>query len=63
MPRADDDGGHVHGANLLVVLTLLSGLGSFDGAEVIPAPWDTPVVAAWALSLFPLAVRSGVRET
>ncbi|MDT7745584.1 MAG: hypothetical protein QOE59_4662 [Actinomycetota bacterium] len=46
----------------LLVLTLLSGLGSFDGAGVLPAPWDTVVVAVWALVVFPIAVRSGVRE-
>ncbi|MHC1561453.1 APC family permease [Actinomycetospora sp. C-140] len=46
----------------LLVLTLLSGLGSFDGADLIPAPWDTLVVAVWALAVFPVAVRSGVRE-
>ena len=44
----------------LLVLTLLSGLGSFDGAGVLPAPWDTVVVAVWALTLFPVAVRSGL---
>jgi amino acid transporter len=46
----------------LLVLTLLSGLGSFDGLGVLPAPWDTVVVAVWALALFPLAVRSGVHD-
>ncbi|NMO91513.1 APC family permease [Actinomycetospora sp. TBRC 11914] len=47
--------------HLLVVL-LLSGLGSFDGAGVLPAPWDTVVVAVWALAVFPVAVRSGLRD-
>jgi amino acid transporter len=46
----------------LVLLTLLSWLGSFKGAEVIPAPWDTIVVAVVALAVFPLAVRSAVRD-
>ena len=31
-------------------------------AGVLPAPWDTVVVAVWALLVFPFAVRSGVRE-
>ncbi|MEJ2889848.1 APC family permease [Actinomycetospora aeridis] len=47
----------------LLVLLLLSGLGSFDGADVLPAPWDSLLVGAWALAIFPIAVRSGVRET
>jgi amino acid transporter len=47
----------------LVVLTALSALGSFDGAGVLPAPWDSLVVAAVALVVFPVAVRSGVRES
>jgi hypothetical protein len=47
--------------HLLVVL-LLSGLGSFDGAGVLPAPWDSVVVGVWALVLFPVAVRSGLRD-
>jgi hypothetical protein len=46
----------------LLVLTLLSGLGSFGGAGVPPAPWDTVIVAVWALVVFPIAVRSGVHE-
>lgn len=46
----------------LLVLTLLSGLGSFDGAGVLGAPWDTVVVAVWSLVVFPVAVRSGLRE-
>ncbi|MFC5061033.1 APC family permease [Actinomycetospora atypica] len=46
----------------LVVLTVLSGLGSFDGLSVMAAPWDTLVVAVWALVVFPVAVRSGVRD-
>ena len=46
----------------LLVLVLLSGLGSFDGLGVLPAPWDSVVVAVWAALVFPVAVRSGVRE-
>lgn len=54
-----------HGAWLvahLLVLTLLSGLGSFDGTGALGAPWDSVVVAVWALALFPVAVRSGLRD-
>ncbi|WP_405427895.1 APC family permease [Streptomyces erythrochromogenes] len=40
-------------------LLLLSGLGSFGGAEVIPAPWDTVVVALCALTTYRWGVRSG----
>jgi amino acid transporter len=46
----------------LLLLTLLSGLGTFDGLGAIPAPWDTVVVAVVALAVFPWAVRSGVRD-
>ena len=45
----------------LLALTLLSGLGSFSGAGLLPAPYDSVVVALAAAAIFPLAVRSGVR--
>jgi amino acid transporter len=44
----------------LLTLTLLSGLGSFAGANLLPAPYDSIVVALVALVVFPVAVRSGV---
>jgi amino acid transporter len=43
----------------LLVLTLLSWLGSFKGAGYLAAPWDSVVVALVALGSYPLAVRSG----
>jgi hypothetical protein len=45
----------------LLLLTALSGLGSFQGAGLLPAPYDTIAVALGSLAVFPLAVRSGVR--
>jgi amino acid transporter len=45
----------------LLLLTALSGLGSFEGAGLLPAPYDTIAVALGSLAVFPLAVRSGVR--
>jgi hypothetical protein len=45
----------------LLLLTALSGLGSFKGANLVPAPYDTIAVALASLAVFPLAVRAGVR--
>jgi amino acid transporter len=42
----------------LLVLTLLSWLGSFGGSGRLPAPYDTLVVAVVALAVFVWAVRS-----
>ncbi|MCZ2526467.1 APC family permease [Streptomyces sp. HB2AG] len=41
-------------------MLVLSGLGSFGGVGVIPAPWDTVVVALCALATYRWGVRSGV---
>ncbi|WP_435838019.1 APC family permease [Streptomyces chrestomyceticus] len=46
----------------LAVLTVLSWLGSFGGATRLPAPYDSLVVAAFAVAVFFWAVRSGVRH-
>jgi hypothetical protein len=43
----------------LLVLTLLSWLGSFKGSGTLPAPWDSVVVGVVALAVFRWAVRSG----
>jgi hypothetical protein len=41
----------------LLVVLLLSGLGSFGGTGLIPAPWDSVIVAAVGLAAFLLGVR------
>jgi amino acid transporter len=41
----------------LLVILLLSGLGSFGGARLIPAPWDSVIAAAVGLAAFVLGVR------
>ncbi|MFH9425389.1 APC family permease [Streptomyces sp. NPDC017529] len=46
----------------LAALTLLSWLGTFGGSGRLPAPYDSVVVGAVALSVFFWAVRSGVRH-
>jgi amino acid transporter len=43
----------------LVGLTLLSALGSFGGAHVLPAPWDSVAVAAFSLATYVWGCRSG----
>ena len=53
----------VGGAWLVVYLagmTLLSALGSFDGAGLIGAPWDSVVVAVFSLAVYVWGARSGV---
>lgn len=47
----------------LLVLTLLSWLGSFAGRGYLPAPYDTVVVAAVSLVVFWWGVRSGERQS
>ncbi|MEU2225411.1 APC family permease [Streptomyces sp. NPDC018347] len=44
----------------LVWLLLLSALGTFGGSGVIPAPWDTVLVALCALGTYRWGVSSGV---
>ncbi|MEV5306170.1 APC family permease [Streptomyces diastaticus] len=44
----------------LVWLLVMSGLGSFGGMNLIPAPWDTAAVALSALATYRWGVRSGV---
>lgn len=44
----------------LVVLTVLSWLGTFEGSGRLPAPYDSLTVAVVALGVFFWAVRSGV---
>ncbi|MFG2140003.1 APC family permease [Streptomyces sp. NPDC048650] len=46
----------------LVVLTVLSWQGTFEGAGRLPAPYDSLTVAAVALAVFFWAVRSGVGQ-
>ena len=43
----------------LVGLTTLSALGSFGGAHVLGAPWDSVVVAAFSLATYLWGARSG----
>jgi amino acid transporter len=43
----------------LVLLTLLSWLGSFGGVAYLTSPYDSIVVGLVALAVFPWAVRSG----
>ena len=45
----------------LLVLVLLSWLGSFKGRDLLPAPYDSVTVAAVAAAVFAWAVRSGRR--
>lgn len=45
----------------LVVLTTVSALGSFGGAGLLPAPWDSAVMGVLAATFWYLAHRSGVR--
>jgi amino acid transporter len=44
----------------LAAMYVLSALGSFDGRNVIPSPWDSVVVAVVALAIYIWAVRSAV---
>lgn len=46
----------------LVALTVVSGLGTFEGSGLLPAPYDSITVAVLALAVFFWAVRSGVRH-
>lgn len=46
----------------LLVLLLLSAIGSFGGASLLPSPWDSVIVAAVALAAFILGVRSAERH-
>lgn len=43
----------------LVGLTAFSAIGSFGGAELIPAPWDSVAVAAFALAVYVWGCRAG----
>ena len=45
----------------LVVLLVVSALGSFDGSETIGAPWDTVLVGVLAVFVYVDAVRSSRR--
>jgi hypothetical protein len=62
--RSGRPAGQLAGGWWLVVylagITVLSALGSFDGADVLPAPWDSVVVAVFALAIYAWGVRSGV---
>lgn len=64
--RSGRPAGQLSGGWWLVVylagITVLSALGSFDGAGMIPAPWDSVVVAAFALAIYARGVRSGVEH-
>jgi len=44
----------------LLAVLLLSRLGSFGGINLIPAPWDSVVVAAVALAVYYWGVAAGV---
>ncbi len=46
----------------LAALTVLSGLGTFEGSGLLPAPYDSLAVAVLATAVFFWAVRSGVRQ-
>jgi len=43
----------------LLVLTLLSWLGSFKGSGRLPAPYDSVTVAVVSAAVFVWAVRAG----
>ncbi|WP_018335375.1 APC family permease [Actinomycetospora chiangmaiensis] len=62
--RSGRPAGQLAGGWWLVVylagITVLSALGSFDGADLVPAPWDSVVVAVFALAVYSWGVRSGV---
>ncbi|WP_433802356.1 APC family permease [Actinomycetospora sp. CA-084318] len=62
--RSGRPAGQLAGGWWLVVylagISVLSALGSFDGAELVPAPWDSVVVAVFALGIYAWGVRSGV---
>ena len=62
--RSGRPAGQLSGGYWLVVylagITVFSALGSFDGAELVPAPWDSVVVAVFALAVYGWGVRSGV---
>jgi amino acid transporter len=62
--RSGRPAGQLSGGWWLVVylagITVLSALGSFDGAGLLPAPWDSVVVAVFALAIYSWGVRSGV---
>lgn len=46
----------------LAALTAVSWLGTFEGSGLLPAPYDSIVVAVLAVAVFLWAVRSGVRQ-
>jgi amino acid transporter len=62
--RSGRPSGQLSGGWWLVVylagITVFSAIGSFDGAELLPAPWDSVVVAAFALAVYVWGARSGV---
>ncbi|MDL5159956.1 APC family permease [Actinomycetospora termitidis] len=62
--RSGRPAGQLAGGWWLVVylagIAVLSALGSFDGAGLVPAPWDSLVVAVFALVVYGWGVRSGV---
>lgn len=43
----------------LVGMTAFSAIGSFDGAALIPAPWDSVVVALFSLAIYGWGCRAG----
>jgi amino acid transporter len=45
----------------MVVLVVMSAAGSFGGAEIVPAPWDSVVMAILSLVFWFMAQRSGIR--
>jgi amino acid transporter len=45
----------------LVAILLVSALGSFDGTDTIPAPWDSVAVAVIGLAAFVAGVRAAER--
>jgi hypothetical protein len=46
----------------LLAVLLLSGIGSFGGADLVPAPWDSIIVAAIAAAAFVHGVWAAERH-
>ncbi|TCP23818.1 amino acid transporter [Scopulibacillus darangshiensis] len=45
-----------------IMVLVMSGIGTFGGKAIIPAPWDTILVAVLALGIYYWGVNTGLKE-
>jgi hypothetical protein len=61
--RGGREAGQLVGGAWLVVylvgITAFSAVGSFDGAGLVPAPWDSVAVAAFSLAVYAWGAAAG----